>query len=66
MQQKYEAFEKFNWADNRWQVYLESLYPQPRYTQLLKFKKKWYQKTIDKDFDVNFDPDKQEAWPQGP
>lgn len=57
MQKKYEEFEKFSWADQRWQTYLDNLYPKPNYKQLDKFKRKFYKNTIDKDFDVTYDPD---------
>ena len=57
MQKKYEEFEKFNWSNPKWQLFLANLYPTPQYKQLMKFKKKFYQKEIDKDFDVNYDPD---------
>jgi len=57
MESKYEEYLNFNWSDERWQKYLDSLYPAPNFKQIQKFKKKWYKKTIDPDFDDNFEPE---------
>eukprot|EP00403_Amphidinium_massartii_P024840 CAMPEP_0178386830 /NCGR_PEP_ID=MMETSP0689_2-20121128/8763_1 /TAXON_ID=160604 /ORGANISM="Amphidinium massartii, Strain CS-259" /LENGTH=377 /DNA_ID=CAMNT_0020007181 /DNA_START=29 /DNA_END=1163 /DNA_ORIENTATION=+ len=48
-----QAFLDFNWSDDKWQKYLEGLYPPPNPRQLLKYKKKWYKRNIDPDFDDN-------------
>mmetsp|Transcript_114631 Transcript_114631/g.214636 ORF Transcript_114631/g.214636 Transcript_114631/m.214636 type:complete len:311 (+) Transcript_114631:32-964(+) len=56
MEEKYKQFEEFNWSDERWHAYLNELYPPPNYKQVLKFKKKWYKKTIDPEFDVSYEP----------
>mmetsp|Transcript_13846 Transcript_13846/g.25425 ORF Transcript_13846/g.25425 Transcript_13846/m.25425 type:complete len:391 (-) Transcript_13846:86-1258(-) len=47
------AFLDFDWSHDGWQKYLEGLYPPPNPRQLLKFKKKWYKRNIDPDFDDN-------------
>lgn len=52
----YQNFLDFDWSDDRWQKYLESLYPPPNHKQILKFKKKWYKKSIDPDFDESYEP----------
>merc|ERR1719409_947781 len=50
-------FEAFAWeSDEGWQGYLSNLYPQPSAGQLLKFKKKWYKKNVDPDFDDTYEP----------
>lgn len=56
MEEKYKAFESFNWSDDRWQSYLDGLYPPPSYKQVAKFKKKWYKKNIDPEFDETYEP----------
>jgi len=56
MAEGYKKFQDFDWSDVRWQTYLQGLYPQPNHRQVLKFKKKWYKKTIDPEFDDSFEP----------
>lgn len=38
-------------------MYLNNIYPMPSLKILEKKKKKWYKDNIDKDFDVNYEPD---------
>lgn len=52
----YQKFQSFDWSDQRWQGYLADLYPTPSAKQLQKFKKKWYKKNIDPQFDEAFEP----------
>jgi len=56
MEEKYQKFTDFDWTDERWQTYLSGLYPAPNYKQVLKFKKKWYKKNIDAEFDESYEP----------
>lgn len=56
MAEGYEKFLEFDWSDERWQAYLEGLYPPPSHKQVLKFKKKWYKRTVDPDFDETYEP----------
>lgn len=56
MAEGYQKFLDFDWSDDRWQTYLNGLYPPPNHKQVLKFKKKWYKKTIDSDFDDTYEP----------
>lgn len=53
----YQKFLDFAWSDERWQEYLNGLYPPPNHKQILKYKKKWYKKTIEPDFDMDFEPE---------
>jgi hypothetical protein len=39
---------------------MKNFYPVPSAKQLEKIKKKWYKKTQDPDFDIEFDPEKKE------
>jgi hypothetical protein len=56
MAEEYQKFIDFDWSDERWQTYLNGLYPPPVNKQLTKFKKKWYKKNIDPDFDDTYEP----------
>uniref|UniRef100_A0A7S1AJV5 Uncharacterized protein n=1 Tax=Noctiluca scintillans TaxID=2966 RepID=A0A7S1AJV5_NOCSC len=56
MAESYDKFLDFDWANEGWQTYLSGLYPTPKISQILKFKKKWYKRNIDKDFDETYDP----------
>jgi len=51
-----KKFLEFDWKDARWQSYLSGLYPTPPQKSIIKFKKKWFQKTIDANLDLNWDP----------
>lgn len=59
-----QGFLDFDWSDERWVSYLSNLYPAPVGKQLLKFKKKWYKKNIDPDFDESFDPEPRASEPE--
>jgi len=56
MAEGYKKFQDFDWSDARWQTYLSGLYPQPKHQQVLKYKKKWYKRTIDPEFDDTHEP----------
>merc|ERR1719323_943784 len=56
MAEGYQKFIDFDWSDERWQNYLNGLYPPPNNKQILKFKKKWYKKTVDPNFDDTYEP----------
>jgi len=51
-----EKFLSFDWKDDRWQKYLSGLYPTPDHKNIIKFKKKWFKRTIDEALDVDWDP----------
>jgi len=51
-----EKFLAFDWKDNRWQNYLSGLYPMPDHKNIIKFKKKWFKRTIDEKLDIDWDP----------
>ncbi|CEM06507.1 unnamed protein product [Vitrella brassicaformis CCMP3155] len=50
-EKKFLAFD-FS-KSSEWQSYLGSLYPTPPHDKILKWKKKWYQKNVDKDFPLD-------------
>jgi hypothetical protein len=55
---KFKSYEKYNWAnDQKWQEYYKGLYPVPSAKIVEKRKRAFYKKNVDKDFDVDFDPD---------
>lgn len=57
MEAKYKEYEKFDWTLNdKWQIYLNNIYPVPPRDRLLKMRKKWYRDNVDKDFDINYEP----------
>lgn len=51
-----QQFLDFDWSHEGWQSYVEGLYPAPNAKQMLKFKKKWYKKKIDSEFDDSWEP----------
>lgn len=57
----YQKFETFDWSDERWELYLSDLFPTPTGGQLLKWKKKWYKKHVDSDFDIDFEPPRSDS-----
>lgn len=56
MAEDHQKFLDFDWTDERWNTYLNGLYPVPSQRQVLKFKKKWYKKNIDTEFDDAYEP----------
>eukprot|EP00921_Rhytidocystis_pertsovi_P003208 GHVQ01005393.1.p1 GENE.GHVQ01005393.1~~GHVQ01005393.1.p1 ORF type:complete len:340 (+),score=44.62 GHVQ01005393.1:44-1021(+) len=52
-----EKFKDFNWADQRWQTYLANLYPVPPANKIIKWKKKFYQKSVDPSFNIDWEID---------
>jgi len=62
--EKYQDFLEFDWNHEDWKQYLEGLYPVPRGRQLMKFRKKWYKRHVDADFDETWEPP-DENEPQG-
>ncbi|KYO02765.1 putative membrane protein [Plasmodium gaboni] len=49
-----EKFLKHDWVnDKNWKLYLSNLYPSPSINNIEKYKKKYFQKNIDKDLDIN-------------
>lgn len=61
MDQKYKAYQEYNFRnDQRWQRYLDNLYPTPPMNLLEKRKRKWYRDNVDKDFDLNYNPQEEQ------
>jgi len=57
MKQKYEAYLNYDYNnDTRYQQYLDGIYPQPTPDNIITYRKKFYKKLIDPDFDVNYKP----------
>ena len=58
--EKFKSYTDYSWKDNaKWQTYLNNLYPMPSLKLLEKRKRKWYRDNIDKDFDINYDPEEE-------
>ena len=52
---KYEAYKRYDWGtDEKWQQYLNGLYPTPPRDKLEKLRRKWYKKNKVSDFEVDF------------
>lgn len=57
MEEKYKKFREFNWKENKdWQKFYSDLYPKPPQSKILKYKKIFYRKNIDPDFDIDYNP----------
>jgi hypothetical protein len=55
---KWESYENYKWSnDEKWQEYFRGLYPVPSAKIVEKRKKTFYKKNVDKDFDVDYNPD---------
>ncbi|CAE7649117.1 unnamed protein product, partial [Symbiodinium sp. CCMP2456] len=61
MADDYERFVSFDWADERWRAYLNGLHPPPTQEQIVKYKKKWYKKHVDPNFDDRYVPPSEPA-----
>lgn len=55
MEAKYKAFRSFDWTLNeKWQLYLNNIFPMPPRARLEKMRRKWYKDNVDKEFDIEF------------
>ena len=52
---KESQYKTYDWTQNeKWQSYLNGVYPIPPMARLEKIKRRWYKNNIDKQFDVDF------------
>ena len=66
MDEKFKRYKEYNFKDDeKWQMYLNNLYPMPPLKIFEKRKRKWYRENIDKEFDVNYDPAEEEKQNSG-
>jgi len=62
MEQKYKEFQAYNFAANdKWLAYMDAIFPPPPMSKIEYYKKKFYRLHVDKDFDVNYDPNQKPA-----
>jgi hypothetical protein len=60
MEDKYKRYTEYSWKDNeKWINYFNSLYPVPPLKLVEKRKKKFYRDNIDKDFDIDYNPEEE-------
>ena len=65
MDEKYKQFLEYNWVDSKeWQLYYSNLFPTPPPSKILRYKKKFYHNKIDSNFDIDYEPPKQEETSQ--
>ena len=65
MDEKYKQFLEYNWVDSKeWQLYYSNLFPSPPPSKILRYKKKFYRNKIDSNFDIDYEPPKQEETSQ--
>ena len=65
MDEKYKQFLEYNWVDSKeWQLYYSNLFPTPPPSKILRYKKKFYRNKIDSNFDIDYEPPKQEETSQ--
>ena len=61
MDEKYKQFQEYNWVDSKeWQLYYSNLFPTPPPSKILRYKKKFYRNKIDSNFDIDYEPPKEE------
>jgi len=61
MDEKYKQFQEYNWVDSKeWQLYYSNLFPTPPPSKILRYKKKFYHNKIDSNFDIDYEPPKEE------
>jgi hypothetical protein len=65
METKYDAYKRYDWAgDARWQLFMSNLTPVPAIQILEKKRRRWYKLNVDKDFDVDYNPETQQPQPE--
>jgi len=61
MDEKYKQFQEYNWIESKeWQLYYSNLFPTPPPSKILRYKKKFYHNKIDPNFDIDYEPPKEE------
>ena len=61
MDEKYKQFKEYDWINSKeWQLYYSNLYPTPPPSKILRYKKKFYRNKIDSNFDIDYEPPKEE------
>jgi len=61
MDEKYKQFKEYNWVESKeWQLYYSNLFPTPPPSKILRYKKKFYRNKIDPNFDIDYEPPKEE------
>jgi len=59
MEQKYKEFLNYNFTDNeQFRRYLDAIEPPPPHSMIDRYKKKFYRLKVDKDFDIDYEPEK--------
>ena len=62
MDDKYKIFKQYDWNNSKdWQQYYENLYPKPPSSRLEFWKKKYYKLKVDSTFDINYQPQEDNA-----
>ncbi len=57
METKFKEYRKYDWTlSEKWQSYLNNIFPTPSRELLEKKRRKWYKDNIDKEFDVTYEP----------
>ena len=57
-QETIDKFKDYKFSDDqKWQKYLQDLYPVPPLDRMNKLKKKWYKTNVDQNFDNEADLD---------
>ena len=60
-ERKYNSFLKYDFDnDEKFHQYVTALEPNPNMTNILKHMKNYYKEYVDKNFDVNYDPDEED------
>ncbi len=61
MEQKFKQYRSYDWTlSDKWQNYLSNIFPVPPRDRLEKIRRKWYKENVDKEFDVNYNPEANE------
>jgi len=61
MEAKFDAYKRYNWnSDAKWQLFLSNLTPVPPIALLEKKRRRWYKLSVDRDFDVDYNPEAQQ------
>ena len=64
MEQKYKEYLNYNFANNEeYRRYIDAIEPPPPYSKIEYYKKKFYRLKVDKEFDIDYNPDVKETSP---
>ena len=56
---RYKKYKEFDWNCQQWNTYRGNIFPVPPADKFERLRRKWYKRTIDATFDVEYDSEQE-------